>query len=493
MDEQKLDRQDESYIDFSRLIYEFRSVLRRLYWIPLALMVLVGSLWLLRAWRAYTPMYASEVTFTIQVSTSSVSDIAGTSSYYDKSTAEQLSKTFPYLVQSDYFSALLRQSMGVDQINGSITASTVSDTNLFTLRVTSQDPDDALAILEAVIAVYPQAADYVVGSTGMELLTEPTAAAQPYNSFRPLRSACKGALLGLALGLALLLLIAAARRTVRTGDDVRLKLNQECLASLPAVAFKRRKNSANELLSIHNPRVPSSYQEGVRALRVKLLRALADTKYKTILVTSTMPGEGKTTIAVNLAQSLSRNGAKVILVDADLRKPSVKLAMGITKPTAGLDDALALEDPTAAAGMLLEQEPGQLWLLAGDKAPQNLRQVNARAMRRVLDVLSKKADYIIVDTPPCGLLADSVNVARAADCVLYVLGAGAIQIPQVLDSMQFLNEAGRPLVGCVLNGVSSGSHGGYGYGYGYGSYGYGYGYGGYGGYGRGKKHTSQEK
>ena len=121
---------------------------------------------------------------------------------------------------------------------------------------------------------------------------------------------------------------------------------------------------------------------------------------------------------------------------------------------------------TIAAGMLLEQEPGQLWLLAGDKAPQNLRQVNARAMRRVLDVLGKKVDYIIVDTPPCGLLADSVNVARAADCVLYVLGAGAIQIPQVLDSMQFLNEAGTPLVGCVLNGVSSGSHGGYGYGYG---------------------------
>ena len=154
MDEQKLDRQDESDIDLSRLLHEFRSVLRRMYWIPLALMLVVGGLWLLRNWRAYTPMYASEVTFTIRVNTNSTSDISNTSSHYDKATAEQLSKTFPYLVHSDYFHAQLRQALGVDRINGSITAATVPDTNLFTLKVTSPDPGDALAILEAVIAVY---------------------------------------------------------------------------------------------------------------------------------------------------------------------------------------------------------------------------------------------------------------------------------------------------------------------------------------------------
>ena len=179
MDQQKLDRQDESYIDLSRLMHEFWSVLRRLYWIPLALMLAVGLLWLLRSWRAYTPMYASEVTFTIQLNTGSTSDISGGSSYYDKSTAEQLSKTFPYLVQSDYFYTRLRQALGVDVINGTITASTVPDTNLFKLRVTSPDPKDALAILRAVIQVYPQAADYVVGSTAMDLLTEPVEASAP--------------------------------------------------------------------------------------------------------------------------------------------------------------------------------------------------------------------------------------------------------------------------------------------------------------------------
>lgn len=494
MDEQKRDRQDEGYIDLSRLLHEFWSVLRRMFWIPLALMLLVGGLWLVRSWIAYTPMYASEVTFTIRLNSTSTSDFSGSYSYYEKTSADQLSKTFPYLMQSDYFQTRLRQAMGVDAINGSITASTIPDTNLFTMKVTSRDPDDALAILEAVVEVYPQAADYIVGSTSMELLTNPTAASEPYNSFRPLRSVCKGALLGLMLGLALLLAFAAVRRTIRTPEDVQLKLNQQCLGTLPAVTFKRRKSGADELLSLQNPRIPAAYLEGTRLLRIKLLRLLDEAHYKTILITSTMPGEGKTTVATNLALSLSRNGARVILIDADLRKPSVKRALGVTKPSAGLGDALSLDDPAAAAGMLLEQEPGSLWLLAGDSASQDTRRVDAAALRRVMNALGKDADFVIVDTPPCGLLADSMNIAQAADCVLYVLGADAVPLPQVLDGIQFLDEVGTPLLGCILNGVAGSSHGGYGYGR-YGGYGYGS-YGSYGGYGyshRNKTHPPKEK
>lgn len=491
MDEQKLDRQEEGYIDLSRLLHEFWSVLRRMFWLPLALMVLVGGLWLLRGWISYTPMYASEVTFTIHVNSASTSDFSGSYSYYEKTSADQLSKTFPYLVQSDYFQLRLRQAMGVEAINGSITAATIPDTNLFTMRVTSPDPDDALAILEAVVEVYPQAADYVVGSTGMELLTQPTAASEPYNSFRPLRTLCKGGLLGLALGLALLLAFAAVRRTVRTPEDVQRKLNQQCLGTLPAVTFKRRKSGTGELLTLQNPHIPAAYLEGTRSLRIKLLRLLSEANYKTILITSTMPGEGKTTVATNLALSLSRNGARVILIDADLRKPSVKRALGVTKPSAGLGDALSLDDPAAAAGMLLEQEPGSLWLLAGDSASQDTRRVDAAALRRVMNALGRDVDYVIVDTPPCGLLADSMNIARAADCVLYVLGADAVPLPQVLDGIQFLDEVGTPLLGCILNGVTGGSHGGYGYGS-YGGYGYGYGGYGYGYSHRGKSRAPKE-
>ena len=99
MDERKIDRTDEEgLIDLSRLLREARSVLRRLYWLPLALAAVMALLMCLRGWRSYQPMYASEATFTIQVVSGTGSDIAGGYGYYDKATAEQLGKTFPYPV-----------------------------------------------------------------------------------------------------------------------------------------------------------------------------------------------------------------------------------------------------------------------------------------------------------------------------------------------------------------------------------------------------------
>lgn len=195
MDERKIDRTDEEgLIDLSRLLREARSVLRRLYWLPLALAAVVALLICLHGWRSYQPMYASEATFTIQVVSGTGSDIAGGGyGYYDKATAEQLGKTFPYLIQSDLMRGKLCRAMGVTTLNGTITAQTVSDTNLFTIRVTSPSAQDAKAILDKVIELYPDVAGYVIGSTSMNLLTQPQAATEPYNAFHPLRSAAKGA------------------------------------------------------------------------------------------------------------------------------------------------------------------------------------------------------------------------------------------------------------------------------------------------------------
>lgn len=145
MNEKKVEQ--ENVISLSHLLREFRSVLRKRFWLPLLLAVVCGGAWFLYQRSRYTPMYASEVTFTISVSSSSSSDISRTSAYYSKATAEQLSKTFPYLIQSDLLYTKLSQAMGVSRINGTITAANVPDTNLFTVRVTSSSADDALAIL----------------------------------------------------------------------------------------------------------------------------------------------------------------------------------------------------------------------------------------------------------------------------------------------------------------------------------------------------------
>ena len=477
MSEHKVDQTELEKIDIFRILQEFGKALGRLWWLVVVLAVVCGGAMGLRAWRGYTPMYASEVTFTIRMDDSSLTDIGGSTSYYDKATAEQLTKTFPYLIQSELMQTKLRQAMGVDMLNGSISAQTVENTNLFSLRVTSSDPQDAYDILMAVTEVYPQVADYVIGNTEMNLLTVPEVADAPYNAFRPLRTVCKGAVLGCVLGLGAVLLYAFTRRSIRDPEDIRRRLNLTCIATLPKVTFKRRGKEIDRRISIRNQRVTSAFQESVRSMRMKFLRQAQKQQAQVILVTSTLPGEGKTTVAVNLALSLSQSGARVILVDLDLRKPSVKKALGVEVPSRGVPELLS-ENKGSVLDALVPVEGSALRLLAGDRPAQDARQqLTSRRLGAVVEQLRQEAEYVILDTPPSGLLADSAGLARLADGTLYVLRSGAVEMSHIVDSLQFLSETGTPLMGCVLNGVQTGQGGyGYGYGYGYGGYrSYGYG------------------
>lgn len=470
MEERKIDRVDEEpQIDLFRLFQEFGRAFCRLFWLPVLLTVLAGALFFLWSWRTYTPMYASEVTFTIQMADDVLMDLGGSASYYDKATAEQLAKTFPHIIQSELLQAKLRERMGTQTLNGNVTASTVANTNLFTLRAVSQDPQTAYDLLTTVMEVYPEVADYVIGSTKMQLLTQPLAAAEPYNPFHPLRTVLKGAALGLAAGMALILAYALTRRSIREPEELRRELNQRCLACIPRVSFKRRSKAENQVVSIQNPRISNGFQESVRSMRVKFLREMEKKPARIVMVTSTLPGEGKTTVAVNLALTLSQNGSSVILVDLDLRKPSVKKALGISAASRGVPELLGEKEADPAA-CLVKVGEGRLRLLAGDRPAEDVRrQLNSRRLAAVVSALREEADYLILDTPPCGLVADSAALARLTDCAVYVIRSGMAQVSHVLDSLQFLGESGTRLLGCVLNGTQS-SRGGYGYDGYYGKY-----------------------
>lgn len=471
MEEVKKDRREPEKIDLIQLLQEFGKALRRMFWAPVLLAVLLAAGWGTRTWLSYTPQYASEATFTIETISDSLSDISGSSNYYDKATAEQLAKTFPYLIQSDLMRSMLQQEMGVSYLGGSITAQAVPNTNIFSIRVTSTSAQEAYDILNTVIEVYPQLADYVIGTTEMNMLTPPSLATEPYNALSLRGSIVKGAAAGAFLGLLLVLAYAATRRAVRTSEDVRRRLNQTCLATLPRVRFKRREKAIDKTVSIQNQLVSSAFQESVRSLRIKFLRTAAQRKSQVVMVTSTMPGEGKTTVAVNLALSLAQNGSRVILVDMDLRKPSVKKALGVTEVSKGMPELLEGKGEQVKDYLTPLKDVEHLCLLAGEVPAANARrQIESQRLEKVFNALRSEADYIILDTPPCGLVGDSAIVARKADVSLYVLRSGGAQVSHILDSLQFLGASGCPMMGCVLNGVQEAWSGyGYGQGYGYGS------------------------
>ncbi|WP_294516794.1 polysaccharide biosynthesis tyrosine autokinase [uncultured Pseudoflavonifractor sp.] len=468
MDEQKTKQhmEEPEPIDLTALLWEFLRIFTRMFWVPLVLAVLAGGLLWLRSWRSYTPMYRSEATFTVQL-LSNQYDITGVDSYYDKAAAEQLANTFPYLLSSDLMQQLLQRELGVTWLNGSITAQSVENTNLFSVQVTSTSAQDACDILNGVIAVYPQVANYVVGSTELTVLVPPAVASQPYNAFQPTRTIIKGAVLGFGVGVVFLLVLAMASKTIRTREDMKKWMNVPCLGTLPTVSFKRRTGKTGGAVSILNERTGSGFQEGIRSLRIRFLREAERQGSKVFLVSSTVPGEGKTTVAVNLALTLGQNGARVILVDMDLRKPSVKKALGLTAPSKGMAELLQSRESNPVEA-LVDLKGTRVRVLAGDKAVENpRRQLESRKLSGLIKALREEADYVVIDTPPNGLLGDSTAMATLADGILYVVRAGKAQVPHIMDSIQLLSSSRTPLMGCVLNGVKE-SGGGYGYGYGYG-------------------------
>lgn len=474
------------HLDMLDILRRSLPVLRRFWAAFLALIVLGATAAAFRAKYYYTPMYKSEAVFSVSISASDSHGLTDYTYYYDNAAAKQAAETFPYLLSSDLMRELISQEMGGAAINGNISASSVAETNFFVLTVTSNDSADAYRIIRAVMNVYPRVSRQVIGETQLAVTREPVQASTPYNSFSWKHSAIKGGACGLLLSLLILFATAITHRTAANADDVKKVLNLNCLSHIPYVKTKQRssgKNSGN-LITLQSS--DSAFCESFRLLRLKLLRQMQSSEEKVFLFTSSIPSEGKTSLAVNTALSLAKDGKKVLLIDADLRNPSVKPLLDLDKPSTGLGECLsgALDEVH-----FLRYKDTTLFVFAGDKAFANPTSLLRRNhMQELVGSMRAIFDFIIIDTPPCTTTADAATLCSTADKVVYVIRENYALRTQILEGVQSISNNGGNICGFVMN-YCKGSSNSSGYGYRYGKYGYskyGYGYKNY-GYGYSKK------
>ena len=472
---------NQNYIDISELLSRFFRELKKL-WIPAIIVTAAFAvLFALRAKMNYTPMYQSRAMFTVSSGYSS-DDILSYSYYYDNEAAKQLAAAFPYMLGTDVMNELVKNELGVSYINGSIRAEAVADTNLFILTVTSSDPQDAYDILEAVIASYPRVALYMVDYSQVIMKSEPTVPTVPYNSFSWKGSAVKGGMLGLGLSCLAALVLAMMRKTIFSAADLKASANVPILASVARTSAKKRR-SGKGIISLTHAGVDPDFVEAMRGLRIKLLRAMTEPGAQVILVTSTLPGEGKTTISANLALSLASSGLRTVLIDTDLRKQDTKAAVGVNDTRPGLPEYMT--DSNIKVASMLSPVPGSSLEVICSTAAKRRPPMNAHKLEQLIERLRPDYDYIVLDTPPCGIISDAKFICRCADAIVYVVRHDYASRNQIVDSMQELADQKAKLTGCVLNDTPAVSHSKrYGYGqYGYGKYGYGktgykkYGYG----------------
>jgi non-specific protein-tyrosine kinase len=209
-----------------------------------------------------------------------------------------------------------------------------------------------------------------------------------------------------------------------------------------------------ELITVSEPRSPVS--EAYRALRTNLDFASLDQTLKTMVVTSAGVGEGKSTTLANLAVVSAQAGRKVILVDADLRRPTLHQIFGLNNDT-GLTTAMMDEAALASPPLQETGIEGLSVLTSGPLPPNPAEVMGSRRMEEVIAALTERADQVFFDTPPVVAVTDAAVLATKVDGVLLVISAGKTRREYARTAVQRLEQINARLVGTVLTNVQMGA------------------------------------
>jgi capsular exopolysaccharide synthesis family protein len=250
--------------------------------------------------------------------------------------------------------------------------------------------------------------------------------------------------LALALGVGLAFVVEYLDDTVKTPDEVTQRLNVPLLGLVPAVRGDR--------MPFLTDTVPHDFGEAFRSLRTSLVFTSTGQATRVVGVTSTQPLEGKTTTACNLAMVLAYGGARVLLIDADMRRPGLHRTMGMAN-TIGLSHVLTGQARLREA-VQPSAESNLLVITAGHPPPNPSELLGSERMQQLLAHLAHSPfDWVIIDTPPVLAVTDAVLIAPRTNGYVFVIGAEMTRAAHAERAIDLLQASQRPIVGAVLNRV----------------------------------------
>ena len=462
----EFEEKEEQKLDLFVLLDDFLRQAKRLWLLGLVLVLVCGAGLTGLKRMGYTPYYEAYTSFTVRVS----NPLYGGIGSYNEKTAQVMAETFPSILTSDLLKTRVAESLGLKNLAGvSITAS--SQASILTLTVRAQDPQRAYDVLNAVIDCYPEVSEFVVGSTQLLLLDESGVPRNPIAVFNYRNTAVKGAMLGFVLWAGIVVVLILMKNTIHNEEELRRTLNIPCLGQIPAVKVTRRM----PVPLIHRHKDLGGFAESMRLLRLRIEKTMEEDEKKVLLVSSAIPGEGKTTVSVNLAASLAQKGKKVLLIDCDLRNPSVVSTLSTkSRPLSSKNSMVDyLRGRATVMELIQPTELENLFIIPGGAGGKNsyAGQLSDERVARLIQAGRNLYDYVILDTPPCALMADASDISAMADCSLLTVRQGFATRQQILEGVQMLSDNGKPLIGCILNMTAPQSGKNY-----YNSYGY-YGYG----------------
>jgi succinoglycan biosynthesis transport protein ExoP len=452
-------------------IRDYLRILRKR-WIIIVAMTLLGVAAAAAVTIITTPKYEASTLVYIQVQSSgSVGELAQGSSFIQSQV-----KSFAEVARTPSVLDPVIKSLDLTETSGelaeSVAASAPLDTVNIEITVMRDSPAEAASIANAVTASFRQVVSDITQTTGaasesqvsVSVLREAVVPNRPISPSTP-RNLALGTLFGLTIGLALAIVRELLDTRIRGERDV------EAVTSVPIIGGISYDPTAvsKPLIVQDDPR--SVRSEAFRTLRTNLQFLDVETGGKSFVITSSIPSEGKTTTAANLAIALSDSGAQVLLIDGDLRRPKLASYMGI-EGAVGLTDVLISR--TNLADAMQPWGRGNLVVLPAGAIPPNPSELlGSRAMATLIRSLEAEFDVVLIDLPPLLPVTDAALVSKLTKGTLVVVAAGRTHKGEFAGAMAALDNIGAKVAGIIITMLPTKGPDAYGYGrYGYGGYGY---------------------
>lgn len=447
----------------------------------------------------YQRTYSTSATFVVSAKTSS------NYAYSNLSAATTMATSVSNMLNSNMLQKMVCRDLGMPTFNATAKASVVSDTNLMTLRVTSDTPENAYRIIRSIMNNTSNLTQYVTGDLVLEVLQEPSVPTGADGSFTGLRQSMRAFVLAAIALTALFMLLSYRKDTIKSEKDLSTKLDA---SSLGMVYYENKYVSLQDFLkrkekSVLVTEVTTSFGmvERYKKIAANITAQARKRDARVLLVTSVWEHEGKSTVSANIALTLAQQNYKVLLIDGDMRRPTLnKLFLDKKEKLSGSLGAL-LAGEVELKDALRRDEKRNIYMLLNEHSYQNSTDiVSSTVMKELLEASKETFDYIVIDSPPMSLMADAEVLANLADISLLVVNYDMVLAKDLNDAIDSLRDCRAEFTGCILNkvhvlpggGSTTGGYGGYG-GYGrygrYGRYGH-YGtYGKYGHYGNDNQNT----
>ncbi|HZJ77728.1 MAG TPA: polysaccharide biosynthesis tyrosine autokinase [Clostridia bacterium] len=441
-------------------IIKFLRALVKRWWIIVLIAVIGGSAGFTIAEITKTPTYSS--TFAFVVSNKGDDEVFSSS---DIAASIKMANTYKYILSGRTLSNLVASKCSFDvtpeMISNSFEIATIDDSNIIEMKVTTKSIGKSYEIAQIVATNYKDVVDAAgFANSTLNLCESPEAAKKPNYDSTNMQYAIIAMFAIVFLATIVMVVIDFLKDSVQSVEDIKSKLGLKVLGVITNIGdlkgkkrFHKRGSYSNNGLLIDDKRVGFSFVETFKAIRTKIESDANENGHKTILITSAGENEGKTTVAVNIAIVLAQNGRAVLLIDADLRKPSVNKTLNIpaTKDK-GLQDVVSGKASVESALKYVEKY--KLFVLAGSASTEDSAEVLAMPqIESLLETAGKEFDYIIIDTAPASVVTDASVIARSADAAIMVIKDDTMPINRIKMAMADITGSGAEIIGCIYNNV----------------------------------------